>query len=95
MKWGVGLFSQVITTGCEGIASSCARGGSVWILLKISSLKKCQCVGIGCPGRWLTHHPLKCSRNVQIWYRGTKFSEHGGDGLMVGLDHLRGLFQPL
>jgi len=25
---------------------------------------------------------------------GTWFSRHGGDGLMVGLDDLRGFFQP-
>ena len=27
-------------------------------------------------------------------YLETRFSEHGGDGLMAGVDDLRGLFQP-
>jgi len=29
-----------------------------------------------------------------MWQLGTWFSGRGGDGLMVGLDDLRGLFQP-
>jgi len=30
-----------------------------------------------------------CDENIT----GTRFSEHSGDGLMVGLDELSGLFQ--
>jgi len=33
----------------------------------------------GCPGRWWSHHPWRCSRNVQMLYWG--FS---GEILMVG-----------
>jgi len=34
------------------MASSCARGGSDWILGKVFSLKERSDVGPGCPGRW-------------------------------------------
>jgi len=37
---------------------------------------------------------LRCSKNVWMCYFGTRFSRHGGVGLTVGLDVLRGLFQP-
>jgi len=30
-----------------------------------------------------------------MWHLGIWFSRHGGVGLMVGLDDLRGLFQPM
>jgi len=30
-----------------------------------------------------------------MWHWGTWFSGHGGDGLTVGLDYLRSLFQPI
>jgi len=30
-----------------------------------------------------------------MWHFGTWFSKHGGGGLMIGLDDLRGLFQPM
>ena len=50
--------------------------------------------GIGCPGKWLSPHPWRCSRNVQKRHFRTWFSRHGGVGWMVGLDDLRGLFQP-
>jgi len=31
--------------------------------------------GTGCPGRWWTHCPWSCSRNVWLFYWGTWFSE--------------------
>ena len=31
----VGLFSYITIIGQEGMASSCARGGSVWVLGKL------------------------------------------------------------
>jgi len=37
---------------------------------------------------------LGCSRDVEIRYLGVWITGHGGDGLMVGLDELSGLFQP-
>ena len=37
---GVGLLSQLTVIGQEGMASSCAKGGSSWILGIISSQKQ-------------------------------------------------------
>ena len=39
-KMRVGLFCQVTVIRLEGIASSCTRKGSGWILERISSLKE-------------------------------------------------------
>jgi len=76
------------------MASSCTRGGLDWILGKISLLKEWSDIGTGCPGRWWSHHPWRCSKTVWMWHFRTWFSRHGGVGLMVGLGDLRGLFQP-
>ena len=45
-----------------------------------------------CPATWWSHCPQRHSRKLEMWHLGSWFS--GGDGLMVGLDDLRGLFQP-
>jgi len=74
---GVGLFSQVTS---DRMASSCIRGGSDWILAKISLLKEWSGIGTGCQGKWLSHHSLRCSKNLWMWHFGTWFSRHGGDG---------------
>jgi len=75
-------------------ASSCVRGGPGWILGKISLLKEWSDIGPGCPGQWWSPHPWRGSKNMRMWHLGTWFSRHGGVGVMVGLDDLRGLFQP-
>jgi len=79
---------KAITVGTPysslNIASSCITGGLDWILGKISLLNEWSDIGTGCPGKWLSHHPWRGSKNV--W--------HGGVGLTVRLD-LRGLFQPI
>jgi len=64
------------------------------MLGKISVLKGCSGIGTGCPGRWLSHHPWRYSKNMYVWHFGICFSRHGGVGWMVGLDDLRRLFQP-
>ncbi|KAK4830495.1 hypothetical protein QYF61_011408 [Mycteria americana] len=77
------------------MASSCARGGLDWILGKAFSPKGLLSIGTGCPGKWLSHHPWGCLKDVLMWCLGTWCS--GGLGsvrLMVGLDDLKGLFQP-
>jgi len=51
-------------------------------------------IGTGCPGKCWSHHPWRCSKNTLIWHSRTWFSWYGGDGFIVGLDDLRGLFQP-
>ena len=76
------------------MASSCVRGGLDSILGKISFLKECSDIRIGCPGRWLRHHPCRCLKNMQIWHFRIWFSRHGIVGRIIGLDDLRGLFQP-
>jgi len=65
------------------------------MLGKTSLLKEWSDIGIGCPGRWLSPHPWRCLKNVWIWHFGIWFTRHGGVRWMVGLDELRGLFQPM
>ena len=38
-----------------------------------------------------SHRPWSYSRNMEMYHWGTCFRGHGGDGLTVGLDNLRGL----
>jgi len=76
------------------MASGCIRGGSGWILGKISSLKEQSGVGPGCPGQWGSPHPWRGSKTMWMWPLGTGFSRDGGVGVTVGLDDLRGLLQP-
>jgi len=47
---GVGLFSQVTVIGEKVMASSCTRGGSGWILGRISSLKEWSGTGTAAQG---------------------------------------------
>jgi len=42
----------------------CPTSDSGWILGKNYFLKGCSGAGMGCPGRWLSHHPWKGSRSV-------------------------------
>ena len=77
--------------GQEVTPLSCTRRGSGWLSGNIFSKIEWQCIARGCPGRWGNHHPWRCSRTMEIW---DVVSRHGGDGLIVGLDDPRGLFQP-
>jgi len=77
------------------MASSCIRWGLDWMLGKISLLKEWSGTGTGCPGRWWGPHPWRCSKNVWMWHFGIWFDRHGVVGRMVGLDDLRGPFQPV
>ena len=45
-------------------------------------------------GGAITIPSSRCSRTTEMWHRGTWFIGHGGDGLVVGLDGIRVLFQP-
>ena len=49
---------------------------------------------MGCPGRWWSHCPWRCSRTVEVWYWRTCFSGNTYGKWNVGLRDLRGLFQP-
>ena len=43
-------------------------------------------IGTGCSGKWWSHCPWRCSRNMEKWHWGTWFSRHDADGL--GLDYM-------
>jgi len=73
------------------MASSCVRGGLGSILGKISVLKERSGIGPGCPGQWWSPHPWRASENVWMWHFRTWFSRHGGVGVTVELEDLRGL----
>jgi len=81
-RWG--LCSQVTALGREVTASHCTRRGPDWILGTISS-QEWWCTGTGCPGRWWSHHPWRCSRNIEVWYWGMWWR-----WVEVGLDDLGG-----
>ena len=76
------------------MASSCTRGGLGRILGRISFLKEWSGTGPGCPGQWGSPHHWRGSKTMWTWHLWTWLSRRGGVGLMVGLDDLRGLFQP-
>ncbi|GAB0204439.1 hypothetical protein GRJ2_002909500 [Grus japonensis] len=61
---GVGLCSQVTSDRMRGNGLKLHQGGLDWILGKISSLKEWSSIGTGCPERWWSHHPWRCSKNV-------------------------------
>jgi len=46
------------------MASSCIRGDLDWILGKNSLLREWSGIGTGCPRRWWSHHPWRCSKNI-------------------------------
>jgi len=61
---GVGLFSQVTSDRTRGNGLKLCQGSSDWILGKISLLKEWSGIGTGCPGRWCSPCPWRCSTNV-------------------------------
>ena len=61
---GVSLFSQVTAIGLEGMASSCTREDLGWTLGNTTSVKGWSGTGMGCPERWWSHQPWRCSRDV-------------------------------
>ena len=76
------------------MALSCTRGGSGWILGNICSLKECTVHWHRMP-REVVELPflevfMKCGDVTQR----DVVSGHGGDGLVIALGDLRGLFQP-
>jgi len=65
--WGTPVPGQPpasLAIGREAMASGCVRGGSDWILGKISLLKEWSGIGTGCSGRWWSYHPWRCSKNL-------------------------------
>ena len=80
--------------GWERWPSSRAPAGVDRMLGKISVLEERSGVGPGCPGQWGSPRPWRGSKTVWMWHLGTGFSRRGGVGVTVGLDDLRGCFQP-
>jgi len=60
-----GLFSCVTRIGLQAMASNCIRGASGWTLGRTSSAKEQSGAGTGCPGRWWSRHPWRCSRTFR------------------------------
>jgi len=73
------------------LASSCVRGGSDGTWGQMSFLGERSGIGAG---QWGSPHPWGGSKPVWMWHLGTGFGRHGGVGVMVGLDDLRGLSHP-
>jgi len=99
---GIDHFKQVLLTvrsyftlrKCLNI-SSCTRGVLDWILGKLSSLKGLSNIGIGCPVRWLSHHPWRHLKDMWMWCLGTWFSDgFGSVRITVRLDVIKGPLQP-
>jgi len=57
------------------MASSCAKEGSGWTLGN-TTLKGWSGTGMGCPGKWWSHRPWRCSRNGWMLCWGTWLSEN-------------------
>jgi len=79
--------------GREATASSCIRGGLDWILGKISLPKELSDIRNRLSKEVVESPSLEVFKkrvDVALW-----FSRHGVVGQMVGLDDLRGLFQPM
>jgi len=53
-----------VTSDKARVGPKLRQGRFSWILGKISSLKEWSGAWMGCPGRWLSHCPQRCSRNV-------------------------------
>ena len=51
---GVSIFSWVTSDRTRGMASSCVREGSGWMLGN-TTLKRWSGTGMGCPERWWSH----------------------------------------
>ena len=69
------------------LATSCAREGtSGYTLGNTASLKGWSSTGMGCPERWWSHRPWRCSRStLDVWMFGCCVEGHGlartiGDG---------------
>ena len=77
MRWVVSSPNQLARRR-EEMASSCIIGGLGWILGKISLLKEWSGIGTGCPGKWWSHHPWRCSKMCRYGTLG-----HGLAGMVV------------
>ena len=63
-RWGLVSSPKPPVIEQEETASNCIRGSLDWILGKTSSLEAWSGIGTGCPERWWSHRPWRCSKNV-------------------------------
>ena len=61
--WGLGLFS-LEKRRLRGSGLKLRQGRSRLDIRKISSLKEWSGIGTGCPGRWWSPRPWRCSKNM-------------------------------
>ena len=73
------------------MALSCTRGGSGWVLVNLSSQKE---YWNRLPREMVASPFLKVFKKCGDVAPKDMVSGRGGDGLIVGLDSLEGLFQP-
>jgi len=94
-KMGVGLFSQITNNRTRGNSLKLCQGRFRLDIRKNFFTERISGIGTGCPGKWLSHHPWRYLKDVEMWCLGTWFS--GGLNsarLMIGLDDFKSLFQP-
>ena len=78
----------------EGMASSCAREGSGWMLGNTTSLKGWSGTGMAARRGGGVTNPGGVQRAFGCCVEGHSLVRTIGDGWMVGLDDPVGLFQP-
>ena len=86
-------FCRYLATGREVMDSSRARGGSGWILGKVSYQKEWWYIGTGSPGWVVESSSLEVVKKHADVALTDMLSGHGGNGLMVGLHDLSDLLQ--
>lgn len=85
-------FSQVMSDRMQATASSCARVGLDWVSGRISSWKQLLCFGTGCPRGVVETPSVEVFKRCVMWHLGMWWT--CGVRWMVGLDGLKGPFQP-
>ena len=90
--WGSSPWE--LMTGLEGMASSCARGGSGWTLGNTTSLKVWSALGWAAQRGGGVTDPGRVQRTFVRYVEGHGLVRTIGEGRILGLDDPVGLFQP-